>query len=158
MKVLNINCKEYTFEFSIEASLYNECTEQVTNLMVGIGAAQSEADIKNMISTISNVPKVAMTLFYAGLLEHHGANGDKSVMSMADAKELAKTYLGEHKADGQGNFYAIMNEMIACMGDDGFFELTGLSQMLKDEEEPETVKAPKVPQDHKKKAVAVTKN
>ena len=158
MKILTINSKEYMFEFSIEASLYNECTEKVTSLMVGIGAAQDKEDIKEIVSTISNIPLVAMTLFYAGLMEHHGINGDKSVITMASAKELVKEYLSEHKEDGQGNFYAIMNEMIACMGDDGFFELTGLSQMMKGEDEEATKKTPKVPQDHKKKVVAVTKN
>lgn len=158
MKVLAIGGREYTFEFSIEASLYNECTEKVTNLMVGIGAAQNEADIRNIIATISNVPQVAMTLFYAGLLEHHGLSGDGTVKGMSDAKLLIKQYLSEHKDDDKGNFYSIMNEMIGCMGDDGFFELTGLSQMMKSGNESEIKKAPKTPQDHKKKASGVTKN
>lgn len=158
MKILNIGGSDYTFEFSIEASLYNECTEKVTSLMVGIGAAQNGDDIREMISSISNVPQVAMTLFYAGLLEHHGVAGDGSIKSMADAKSLAKKYLSEHKDDEKGNFYALMNEMMECMGDDGFFELTGLSQMMKGEEEAEVKRAPKTPQDHKKKSTVATKN
>ncbi len=30
MKIVNIGGKDYTFEFTMEASLYNECTEKVT--------------------------------------------------------------------------------------------------------------------------------
>lgn len=165
MKTLTIGGVDYTFEFSVEASLYNECTEKVTGLMVGIGQARDfsgeeneQQQMKNVLATISNIPQVAMTMFYAGLLEHHGPSGDGTVRGMKDAKILARTYLTEHKEDEKGNFYAIMDEMIGCMEDDGFFELTGLSQMLKTGEEKESKKAPKVPQDHKKKGASLTKN
>lgn len=164
MKVLTIGGRDYTFEFSIEASLYNECTEKITNLMVGIGKAKetegpdTNEKVRNVISTISNVPLVAMTMFYAGLLEHHGPNGDGTVKGMKDAKALARQYLVEHKDDEKGNFYAVMNEMIECMEDDGFFELTGMSKMLQNGAEEAEKKAPKVPQDHKKKGASLTKN
>lgn len=179
MKILTIGGVDYTFEFSIEASLYNECTEKVTDLMVGIGQAQqttgenevektdeernkeAREKVRNMLSSMSNVPAVAMTMFYAGLLEHHGPAGDGTVRSMKDAKTLVRQYLKEHDDDDKGNFYAIMNEMMACMEEDGFFELTGMTQMLKtgeEETEEASKKIPKVPQDHKKKGVNVTKN
>ena len=149
MKIINIGGKDYTFEFSIEASLYNACTERVTNLMVNIGSAQNNEDIKSVISTISDIPAVAMTLFYAGLLENHG----DEFRSIMDVKPLLRAYMTEHKEDGSGNFYAIMNDMIECMGDDGFFELTGLNQMMQGEAPAK--KLPKTPQDHKKKATKV---
>ena len=164
MKILTIGGRDYTFEFSIEASLYNECTEKITSLMVGVGQAKegegadNNEKVENVISTISNVPVVAMTMFYAGLLEHHGVNGDGSIKSMKDAKALVRQYLVEHKDDDKGNFYSVMDEMIECMEDDGFFELTGMTRMLKNGEEEATKKAPKVPQDHKKKSVGITKN
>ena len=164
MKILTIGGRDYTFEFSIEASLYNECTEKITSLMVGVGQARegesgdSSEKIKNVISTISNVPVVAMTMFYAGLLEHHGPSGDGAVKGMKDAKTLVRQYLTEHKDDDKGNFYSVMDEMIECMEDDGFFELTGMTRMLKNGDEEVAKKAHKVPQDHKKKSVGVTKN
>lgn len=152
MKVLNIGGIDYTFEFSIEASLYSEVTEKVTSLMVGAGYSQSEEEdskeqVKGMLATMSDIPTVAMTMFYAGLIEHHGALGDGRVKSIKDAKALVKTYLAEHTDDDKGNFYAIMQEMMECMADDDFFKLIGLDKMFQTNEK----KVTKIPQDHKKK-------
>lgn len=164
MKTITIGGIDYTFEFSIEASLYSECTEKVTGLMVGAGTSHTKDEnkteeeneknnIKSMLSTMSDIPTVAMTMFYAGLIEHHGALGDKKVQSIKDAKLLVKTYLEEHKDDEKGNFYALMQEMMECMADDGFFKLIGLDKMFTPMEEQKTVK---MPQDHKKKTTKAT--
>lgn len=155
MKIITIGGIDYTFEFTIEASLYSECTEKVTGLMVGAGSAQMEEEnskenIKAMISTMSDIPSVAMTMFYAGLMEHHGSLGDGKVKSIKEAKLLVKQYLSENKDDEKGNFYALMQEMMECMSDDGFFELIGLDKMFTPTQEKK--KVPKTPQDHKKKA------
>lgn len=144
MKVLEIGGKNYTFEFSIEASLYSECTEKVVELM----SKMDGKDAKAVISGISNIPKVVITMAHAGLLEHHS----EEIMSENDTKALIKQYLVEHKDDEKGNFYSLMEEMFACMGDDGFFKLIGLETMSE-----KTVKEMKKPQDHKKTAKA-TKN
>ena len=145
---MNINGKEYTFEFSIEASMYADCTENVMELFSTLSEAQNKEEVKEVIKGIANIPKVAITMFYAGLMEHHGTDGDRTIMSISDAKKLIKEYLYEHKDDGTGDFYSIMEEMMGCMADDGFFDLIGLSKMMKQTEE----KLPKVPQDHKRKA------
>lgn len=142
--VLNIGGKDYTIEYSIEASLCNECTEKVTGLMVGLAEAQSEEDIKGVVKSIADVPRTTLTMFYAGLIENHS----DEVQSMEEAKELVKTYLKEHKEDGTGNFYALMELLIEQMGNDDFFNLIGMDKMFQTEEE---VKPKKVPQDHKKK-------
>lgn len=144
MKVLEIGGKNYTFEFSIEASLYNECTEKVVELM----SKMSGKDVKAVISGMSNVPKVAIAMAHAGLLEHHS----EEIMSENDTKALIKQYLVEHKDDENGNFYSLMEIMFDCMGDDGFFKLIGLETMSE-----KAVKEMKKPQDHKKPAKA-TKN
>ena len=146
MKRITIDGKEYTFEFSIEASMYADCTETITELFMHLGTAEDNKDVKGILSTIANIPKTTMTLFYAGLLEHHG----DTISGMSAAKELLKQYLTEQKENGNGDFYSVMNEMITCMDDDGFFDLTGLSKMMK--QAAQTEKSPKVPQDHKKKA------
>ena len=142
--VLNIGGKDYTIEYSIEASLCNECTEKVTGLMVGLSQAQNEDDIRGVVKSIADVPKTTLTMFYAGLLENHS----DEIKSMDDAKELVKTYLKEHREDGTGNFYALMELLIEQMGNDDFFSLIGLDKMFQTEE---TKKQAKVPQDHKKK-------
>lgn len=142
MRRLTINGKEYTFKFSIEASLYNECTESAMNMILSFGEAQGEAEsvkigdseakdhfmsaMRKTFSTVANVPSTALTLFYAGLMEYHGASGDNSIRSISDAKKVLSDYLRE----SEQNFYDVLNLMLECMGEDHFFELTGISRVL----------------------------
>lgn len=143
MRRLTINGKEYTFKFSIEASLYNECTEAAMNLFLAMGEAYSEATsadqddpdsvkkqgfiaMRKTLMSAANVPKNALTLFYAGLMETHGTSGDNSVRSITDAKKVLADYLRENDK----NFYDVMNLMFECMGEDHFFDLTGISEVL----------------------------
>lgn len=142
MRRLTINGKEYTFKFSIEASLYNECTEATMNMILAYGEAQGEAEsakigdeeaqnrfmsaMRKLLSTSANVPRTALTLFYAGLLEYHSSTGDNSIRSIDDAKKVLVDYLNE---SGR-NFHDVMNMMMECMGEDHFFELTGLARVL----------------------------
>lgn len=143
MRRLTINGKEYTFKFSIEASLYNECTTATMDMFLSFGEAQGEAQIddttdvtgakkqvmsamRKTFSSIANIPQTALTLFYAGLMESHGASGDNTVRSMEDAKKVLADYLRESET----NFYDVMNMMLECMGEDHFFELTGIAEIL----------------------------
>lgn len=132
MRKLTIKNKEYTFKFSIEASLYNECTESVMNMLMSFGelreaASENASEVRRkMLSTITNIPKTALTLFYAGLMEFHGYSGDNSVRSINDAKSILTDYVDE----SGDNLYDVMNLMLECMGEDHFFDLTGLSEIL----------------------------
>ena len=132
MKKITINKKEYSLEFTIEASLYDECTKSVMDMFVKGGMIQGAAEdnnaedaLENLIETISNLPQKALTLFYAGLLEHHGPEGDGSIQGMNDAKKLLATYIRE-----SGNsFRDVLSDMMQLMADDHFFELIGLDKM-----------------------------
>lgn len=149
MKVISIDGIGYVIEYSIEASLYNECTEKVAGLMADLSTAEDREDVKSVISSIADVPQTTLSMFYAGLLEHHGRDGDGTVLNKGDAKKLLRTYINEHKDDDQGNFYGVMNILIEAMVDDGFFKLIGLESMMTAEVEE---RPKKIPQDHKKKA------
>lgn len=153
-KVLNIGGEEYKLEFSIEASLYNDCIEKVTSLMFEIDDSQSRRDVKKMLSGISDVPNTAVTCFYAGLLEHHGVDGDGKVMNRSVAKRLVAQLLKDENS-GLNNFYDIFTMCLDQMAEDGFFDLIGLSDMLKTETRK---KEPKKPQDHKKKSTKSAKD
>lgn len=143
MKTIKIGEKEYKFEFTIEASLFNDCTEKLTTFIANIGEAQSKADIKQIVSSISDIPQTALTMFYAGLLEHHGEDGDSSVTTKKDAKRLIKQYFVENKDTGNDDFYSILELMLECMGDDGFFKRVGLEKMFAkaEEQNPQLAKA-----------------
>ena len=103
MKRITIDKKEYTFEFTIEASLYDDCTRSVMDMFVKGGMVQGAAEdndvnsaMENLLDTIANLPQKALTLFYAGLLEHHGPEGDGSIQGKNDAKKLLASYLKEN--------------------------------------------------------------
>ncbi len=141
MKRITIDGKEYTITFSIAASLYNECTESIMDSFVKGGMIEESIDsknveeaTKNIISTIANIPQRACILFYAGLLENHGADyGDGSVPTLKDATKLLARYLKEHKEDNEGkgvSFVDIMNDMMEQIAEDNFFEMIGLDKMM----------------------------
>lgn len=137
MKKITINKKEYTFEYSIEASLYNECTKSVMDMFIKGGFIQGEAEqgdtdgaMNNIIQSIADIPERALTLFYAGLLEHHGSEGDGSVLSKSDAKKILADFLKEKKK----SFRDVLGEMIELMVKDNFFDLIGLTEIAKETE------------------------
>lgn len=147
MKTLRIGNKDYKIEYSIDASLCEDCVEKVTNFMLSTANVQGEDAIKYVIGTMSNLPNTALSMFYGGLIAHHGEEGDKTVNSKSDVKELLKQYILEHKEDGVGNYYDIIGMFIEQMGEEGFFDLIGLTKLVQ-----MTVSKPKKsPQDHKTK-------
>lgn len=135
MKKITIGKKEYTFEFTIEASLYDDCTKSVMDMFVKGGMVQGAAEnsdldgaMENLLETIANLPQKALTLFYAGLLEHHGPEGDGSIQSKSDAKKVLTIYL----KDNNKSFRDVLGEMMEQMAEDSFFDLIGLNQMTED--------------------------
>ena len=151
MRVLKIGNEEYTFKFDIEASLYSECTEKVTSIMVGMSSFGEKDAKKNFIASLSDIPQTTLHMFHAGLLENHN-------VTLSDSKKLIAQYIREHKDDETGSFYGLMNMLLEDMDKDGFFELIGLDKMFAkmSQTAPKTVK---IPQDHKKKqTVKVTEN
>ncbi len=135
MKRITINKKEYTFEFTIEASLYDDCTKSVMDIFVKGGMMQGAAEtndmegaLENLLDTIANIPQKALTLFYAGLLEHHGPEGDGTIQSKSDAKKVLTAYIKEENK----SFRDIFSEMMEQMAEDSFFDLIGLDKMTED--------------------------
>lgn len=163
--VLNIGGKDYTFEFTFEASLHGECAKKVTMLMNGLRQVEVDENaspqerleaekqqITSLVESISDVPKTALVMFHAGLLENHS----DEIKSESDAKELIKVYLRENAGTEDGNFYAVMEKMIEQMGNDDFFKLIGLENLFVKAEEESQAKVQKIPQDHKKKQTTKT--
>ncbi len=148
MRTLTVKNKEYTIEFSIEASLYKDCTEKVTNLMTGVAVAESKSDIKELISNMADIPQTTLHMLHAGLLEN------LTGWDISSTKALLKEYLQERKGMEDGNYYSLMELLLEDMMNDGFFELIGLDKMFA----PTKKKEPKVPQDHKKKNAKVTES
>ena len=126
MKTITICGKDYKFEYTIEASLYSECTETIMDTFLGLGKVQGLANtndvngfMEELKNTIANVPIKALTLFHAGLLENHD-------FSKEESKELLKAYI---KESGK-SFSDVLGELMEIMTEDNFFDLIGLNQMF----------------------------
>lgn len=156
MKRITIDNKEYTIEYSIEATLHNEAVESVMDMMLASSMVETELESTNASDkekielladafkkNISNIPQKALTLFYTGLIEHHGSCGDSSVLSETDAKKLLAMYIKENT---DITLYDVLNDMVNQMAEDHFFDMIGVEKMVNN------VTPKKTPQDHKRKA------
>lgn len=150
MLELKIGSKTYKIKYSVGAALYGNCTEKVAEFFTNGATAQGKDAIKSFISTIADLPKLALEMFYAGLIKHHGEKGDRTVLSIDDAEELLTTLIEENNGEELGNFYGIIGVLMNRMAEDGFFDLIGLTQITANLNQ--TKKAPKTPQDRKKNA------
>jgi len=161
-KVITIGGEDYRLEYTIEASLYSDAVEKLVNLIGRTAAVQqsaeggtpmqAEAAVEGMISQLSDIAGTALTLFYAGLLEYHGPEGDQTVKSLKDAKRLARTWMTEQD-EGNGTWYDLLTLCINQMGEDGFFKMIGLEKALTPAAAPRPVKTP---QDHKRKRASAS--
>ena len=147
-RIITIGGKDYKFEYSIEASLYNDCIEKITELMINIDSRQAEQDVKSMVASVSDIPSTAISCFYAGLLEHHGMEGDRSVPDKQTAKRLVKSMFADEEGSIH-NWYDVLELCTEQMREDGCFELIGLTGASQKRQ-------PKVPQDHKRKQRKIT--
>lgn len=128
-KVLKIGEKDYILEYGQEALFDTDCLSNLTGFWGDIGEAESKGDVKSMLVQFSNIPKITLELFYAGLMEHHGMNGDKMVPDKETAKGLIMKYISENKKEKM-NFAVLFGMCMARMQEDGFLEVLGLEGLL----------------------------
>lgn len=164
MKTIQIAGNEYTLEFSFAAAEHKSIVQKMFNALSGgyifkhaqIGANgdqsnSAEAMIDGTAELVSEIPHICKDAFYAGLLEHNP-------VSMEESSNLMKAYMKENKL----SFNKLYREIQTIMEDDGFFDLTGITEMLEEmnktvegEMEETPKKAPKVPQDHQRKSTSM---
>ena len=157
MKTLKIGEKDYTLEYSFMAAEHNETVQKMFNVVSGAYlikraniAEENKEDIAFAMiegtgEMVADIPHIVKTAFYSGLLENHN-------VSQEEAYALMKQYMKENKI----SFRKLFDDIKECMEEDGFFDLSGLTEMLeemnKSVEEQTKKRTPKVPQDHKKKS------
>ena len=152
MKVIKIENKEYTLEYTFEAAEHKQLVQSMFNIMSGayiVKNGEIEDDNSAMKAMyegagemVADVPHIAKIAFYAGLLENNPVSEEES-------NALMKKYMVENKMSYRGVF----EEIKACMEDDGFFDLSGLNEIIQEmnQSAEEVTKPVKTPQDHKKK-------
>lgn len=154
MKTLVIGDKEFTLEYSFAAAEHKKTVQNMFNVLsmayvakTGVDetddkASMANAMIEGVSEMVADVPHIVRNAFYAGLLENNP-------VSEEEAYELMKQYMKANKISYNGLFEDIKE----CMEEDGFFDLSGLTDILQKTGEniqKSQKKARKVPQDHKK--------
>lgn len=131
MKILNIGGKEYKLEFSFEAAEYKDVVQKMFNVLSGsyyVVKNSVDADdetsakigfITGITEMVADIPNIVKTAFYAGLLEHHNLKED-------EAKQLMRQYLKENKC----SYNVLFEDIKVCMEEDGFFDLSGINEMI----------------------------
>ena len=128
MKALKIADKEYVLEFTFEAAEHKNLVQSMFNIMSGAYIVKNEdeanaanAMINGVAEMVADIPRICRTAFYAGLLENN-------TVSEEDAKKLMKQYMKEN----QLSYKKLFENLKECMEDDGFFELSGLEEMMQE--------------------------
>ena len=131
MKTIKIGDKEYTLEFTYEAADCKDHVQNMFNVMSGayiVRRAGTEdvqesdamrAVIDGSAEMVADIPRICRIAFYAGMLE-------QNEVSMDEAKELMKQYMRETKL----SFYRLFEDLKKWMEDDGFFDMSGLNEMI----------------------------
>ena len=158
MKTIKANGKDYTLEYSFKAAEHNETVQKMFNVLAGVYLVKqinrpdaskisvADAMIEGTGQMVADIPHIVKTAFYSGLLENHG-------VSEEEAYEIMKMYMKENKI----SFKKLFDDIKECMEDDGFFDLSGLTEMVEEMNasvEENAKKLSKVPQDHKKKSTS----
>lgn len=156
MKILNINGKDYTLEYSFMAAEHNETVQKMFNVVSGaylikradlVGESKEQMAMAMLDGTgemVADIPHIVKTAFYSGLLENHD-------VSEEDAYDLMKQYMKENKI----SFRKLFDDIKTCMEDDGFFDLSGLTEMMEEMNKSVQEQVKKKPQDHKKKSTGI---
>lgn len=160
MKTIQIGNEQYTLEFGFEAAenkavvqrMFNALSMSYIGKRLDLEGENSKVEIAAAMidgtaDLVSDMPHICKDAFYAGLLEHH------KKITVEKSKDLMKQYMKEKKM----SFKGLYEEIKETMEDDGFFDLTGLTEMvaeMNNPDEEEEKKAPKTPQDHKKKSTS----
>lgn len=147
MKELTINGKDYKLEYSFEAAERKDFVGLMFRIVSGAALLDEAEDMENptakdmingTVGMVADIPHICRIGFFVGLLENNSVSED-------EAKALMRTYMKE-TGIGYADLY---EELRKCMEDDGFFDLSGITKMLKTMQENQ--KQAKVPAGHKKK-------
>lgn len=150
MRTITVNGNEYKLEFSFEAAEYKELVQKMFKVLSGAYVIEEAKDMNNPTSMeiingtsnmIGDTAEICKIAFYAGLLENNPLTHEESIKVM-------RQYMKDNKL----SYKTLNDELREMMEVDGFFDLSGLNDMIAQMYGKQTVKIKKVPQDHKKRS------
>lgn len=128
MKTITVNSNEYKLEFSFEAAEYKDIVQKMFKVLSGAYVVEESKDMQNpttkdiingTANMIGDTADICVTAFYAGLLENNP-------LSHEEAKTVMRDYMKENKL----SYKKLYDELKNCMETDGFFDLSGLNDMI----------------------------
>jgi hypothetical protein len=152
-----IKNKTYKLEYTFEAVRHKQLLKMMFDIMSGayttkkILAVKDENEANAVVAMldgtsdmVADIPYICEVAFYAGLLENNPVDEVK-------AKDLMKQYM----IDNKYSFAKLHTELKECMENDGFFDLSGINEMLEQMNKAVAEDNKKiVPMDHKKKSTS----
>lgn len=165
MKILTIGGKDYKVEFSFEAAEYKDCVDRIFKVVSGSyfmkngpsddgeKVSVAVAIMNGTSDMVSDIPKLAITSLYAGLLEHNPVENEQA------ARAMFKQFVKDNPDDERASFWGMYDFLRDCMEEDGFFKLTGMDKVIAKmneaaEEAEQKSTSGKTPRDHKKKSTS----
>lgn len=148
MKLI-IENKPYEIEFTYAAAMYEDCVDGMFKFIGGAVSGAVNKRISSVFKSLVGTPKLTVTLFYAGLMEHNPVESEK------EAFELLKKYFYENKGKKDANFGGMFVELTKQMETDGFLDLIGLTEAMNQltesaNKQTEEMAKKVVPMDHQK--------
>lgn len=158
MKTIKIENKDYTLEYSFKAAEHKQTVQKMFDVLSGAYLLRQTGIIDNSDNTgnskeimanavidgasemVADIPHIVKTAFYSGLMENENVSED-------EAYTLMKKYMKENKI----SFKKLFDDIKECMEDDGFFDLSGLTEMLEEmnKKTEETLKESATPSKNK---------
>lgn len=132
MITFDIDNKEYKLEFGFDAAENKDIVQKMFDIVSGAYIFKESANGKNTTAglvngvgkMISDYSEICHMAFYAGCLQHNP-------VTRAEAKTLVRAYITEKRmSDKKYGYYQLFEEIKTCMADDGFFDLSGLTEAM----------------------------
>ena len=130
---IKVNEEEYKIEFGFEAAENKDIVQKMFNIRSGayfvknaqVSNGEAEAVINGTSDMVADIASICTSAFYAGMLEHNPVSAE-------EAKSIMKEYMRANKL----NFFTLYKQLGECMEDDGFFELSGITAMIREMSKP----------------------
>ncbi len=142
MKEITVGGKDYKLEFTFDAAEDKNLVQRMFNFMSGAyilkgGKNMAQAVLDGVSDMISDIASVCVVAIHAGCIANNP-------VSMDEAKKITRGYLKENNS----NYRKLFEEIKTWMEEDGFFDLSGINDMLNEmnksiEEQVENSKKPK---------------
>ena len=132
MITFEIDNKEYTLVFGFDAAENKDIVQKMFDIVSGAYVFNESSRTKNTTAglvngvgkMIADYSEICHMAFYAGCLQHNP-------VTRAEAKTLVRAYITEkRKSDKKYGYSQLFEEIKTCMADDGFFELSGLTEAM----------------------------